>query len=595
MSKALSKLAALLKSNQKIAGSDYTATVTRVEDGIAYVQMSGAEITDTPVAMTINAAAGDKVRVRVNGGKAWLVGNDAHPPTDDTKATAAHGIAVSANNRAEEAYYDAEAARQSAIIAGEAAGSAQRSAATANTAANNALLGLSTLEHVVDTVNWFAAHKKASTDTTVDSSKTYYIYDSATGTLTEVIPEGTENPSEEGWYELDEAIANYVAAHVATTVDGLSVVGTPTGYRVLISTGNGSYDPGIYLIDGSGNVVASYGETARIGKEDEAHIDIGADSIEMTADNGTPVMRIGFTDYVDYNGIRSDVIQFPGEAPCSITVPWDVKSGTTIMALDFFTASGGKIDGIDTSGHYTLTGNVITLDAGLCNALITNDCEYIEVEYYASGRFPYYTLGTRGPESSPAPFSYVLGLNGITKGAGSMVIGNANVANGENALVAGDHNIAWHNELCVGTYNDPSVLYAITVGNGISEDDRSNAFYVTTSGKVWAAGDVVFNGGTSVQDMKDNLDRLPPQILYGSTSVSVSGGGYTDVSVTFSKAFSAAPVVVVGFSSGSTDGNFGKVSCAVTSATTTGCTLRVFNGDTATRTPGLRWIATGEA
>lgn len=80
----LSDLVKLLKRDKK-TGTDYTGTVTRVENGVAYVQLSGARITDTPAAMSIDAKAGDKVRVRVSNGKAWLTGNDTAPPTNHTK------------------------------------------------------------------------------------------------------------------------------------------------------------------------------------------------------------------------------------------------------------------------------------------------------------------------------------------------------------------------------------------------------------------------------------------------------------------------------------------------------------------------------
>lgn len=70
----------LLKKDEKRTGSDYTATVTRVDKGTAYVQIAGAEITDTPVSMSIDAKPGDQVRVRVNNGKGWLTGNDSRPP-----------------------------------------------------------------------------------------------------------------------------------------------------------------------------------------------------------------------------------------------------------------------------------------------------------------------------------------------------------------------------------------------------------------------------------------------------------------------------------------------------------------------------------
>lgn len=72
-----------LKKMLKQTGTDYTATVTRVDGNTAYVQMSGSAIADTPVSMTINAHVGDKVRVRVSNGRAWITGNDTAPPSDN--------------------------------------------------------------------------------------------------------------------------------------------------------------------------------------------------------------------------------------------------------------------------------------------------------------------------------------------------------------------------------------------------------------------------------------------------------------------------------------------------------------------------------
>lgn len=70
------------------AGSDYTGTVTRVKGDTAYVRFSGSDIPDTPVSMSIDCKAGDKVRVRVSGGKAWLTGNDTAPPSNEKKEVA---------------------------------------------------------------------------------------------------------------------------------------------------------------------------------------------------------------------------------------------------------------------------------------------------------------------------------------------------------------------------------------------------------------------------------------------------------------------------------------------------------------------------
>ena len=72
-----------LKKMLTQTGSDYTATVTKVEGDTAYVQIAGSDISDTPVSMTINANVGDKVRVRVSNGRAWITGNDTAPPADN--------------------------------------------------------------------------------------------------------------------------------------------------------------------------------------------------------------------------------------------------------------------------------------------------------------------------------------------------------------------------------------------------------------------------------------------------------------------------------------------------------------------------------
>ena len=257
--------------SKKTGGYDVQATVRRVEDGAAWVHIPDG-VDETPARLTINAKEGDVVQVRVVNGRAFLVGNASAPPTDNTEAIKALSqadiateAATIARLRADEATADAErahaaadAAQESADDAAQAASdamtAAQTSATTANTAANNALQGLSTVESVVDVVNWFNEHKTASTDTTVDPSKTYYSYDAQTGALTKLDPDGTEDPSALGWYEMSDAVADYVATHVATTADGLSVLSAANGWRVLISSGGGNYTAGVYLIDPNGNI-----------------------------------------------------------------------------------------------------------------------------------------------------------------------------------------------------------------------------------------------------------------------------------------------------------------------------------------------------
>lgn len=61
------------------AAYDTVAKVTRVKEGTAWVHIDGG-VDETPAELTINAAAGDTVRLRVSGGKAYLIGNNTDPP-----------------------------------------------------------------------------------------------------------------------------------------------------------------------------------------------------------------------------------------------------------------------------------------------------------------------------------------------------------------------------------------------------------------------------------------------------------------------------------------------------------------------------------
>lgn len=294
MASTMDKLAKELKAEMTASDErkpkpyDTQAEVIRVEDGTAWVHIPGG-VDETPVRLTINARKGDTVNVHIADGTAWITGNSTNPPTDDREAKDAKTVAVnaatisheakevattaeaealsaySAANAAEaeatRAYQAANAAegaanraQEAADIADEKADEAAGAAQEATRHANDALAGLGVVESVVDTINWFAEHKTASTDTTVQTGKNYYIYNASTGTLTKAEPTGTENPSEEGWYELDEAISNYVASHVAQTDDGLYVVGLANGWKVLVSSGAGDYTAGIFLIDPLGHI-----------------------------------------------------------------------------------------------------------------------------------------------------------------------------------------------------------------------------------------------------------------------------------------------------------------------------------------------------
>lgn len=87
MTQTVNMLYDLIKRDKK-RGYDTTATITRVEDGVAWIHIPGG-VDETPAKLTINAKPGDTVQARVANGRAFLVGNASAPPTDNTVANQA--------------------------------------------------------------------------------------------------------------------------------------------------------------------------------------------------------------------------------------------------------------------------------------------------------------------------------------------------------------------------------------------------------------------------------------------------------------------------------------------------------------------------
>lgn len=88
MNEFVKEIASTMKQS-KTKAYDTVAKVLRVDEKTAYVHIDGGA-DETPAQMAINCKAGDRVKIRVSGGRAWLTGNLTSPPTDDTAANKAN-------------------------------------------------------------------------------------------------------------------------------------------------------------------------------------------------------------------------------------------------------------------------------------------------------------------------------------------------------------------------------------------------------------------------------------------------------------------------------------------------------------------------
>lgn len=199
---------ALTESDErKPKSGDIKATVVREEGNIVFVKFPGGE-DETPVLKTNNANVGDDVTVRLDGGRAWLVGNETNPATDNAVANAAgqlaegaHDLAKLASSSAQEAQRSATIATAYANVAKDQAEEAIDQAGIATGAANTALLGLSQVEEVVEVLDWIALHGEyvPNTDLEPQEDTRYYV----------VAATVVSNPVDDyilGYYEYDGEI-----------------------------------------------------------------------------------------------------------------------------------------------------------------------------------------------------------------------------------------------------------------------------------------------------------------------------------------------------------------------------------------------------
>lgn len=123
VAKDFAQLISQSKSN-KTGPYDTQATVKRVEGNTVWVSIPGG-VDETPIDKTVNCTAGDKVQVRVSGGRAWITGNASAPPTDDTTAIKARTTANEAQVLAVDAKETADAVEGIAVNASTTATTAK--------------------------------------------------------------------------------------------------------------------------------------------------------------------------------------------------------------------------------------------------------------------------------------------------------------------------------------------------------------------------------------------------------------------------------------------------------------------------------------
>lgn len=578
ITKTVKELFGIIKDSDKKATSPYDtqAEVIRVIGKTAYVHIPGG-VAETPVDMTVNVKVGDKVQVRVSGGRAWITGNATAPPTDDkvaiqatnvaktaqktaTKASAEAaeawqyaGTAVEAasvaNRAANSALESADTAHQAADAAVVSANEAKESARSANNSANNALVQLSVVEDVAGTLRWISEHGDfvLTEDTTVKEGTVYFIYEN--GDYVPIAsPDPTKNPSQEGWYILDVTVSQskYIMSHLAVTSAGLwvlpvdSLVPHPlkdSDDNLLVDSDDNQIvdwskddehintasgykvllsGTGMTIYNNEGEAVAFYGEYARIGKSEGNNVYIDSDSVDI---------RDGETAIATFGGTTIRI----GKNDASHIV---LQASNNIPGLDIYDSS--NISG----GRFAINKLTITTSEG----------------------------------NKSKPF---LDIFGSTRNISSplSIVPASETVGGYREWKEGIDDIRFR-------VNDFTV-FCKTANNQLQQRFTVTNEIITINNSVEMIGDITINGDLDCKSMDSGQYQ----------DASVAAGDYEDYSIIFNHSFSSAPIVVATPWSTSIAPGMGNVSVAVHTITTTGFKVRLFNNDSSTRSPHINWIA----
>ena len=362
-----------------------TATAAQAKANAAQTSASAARTAAEEAKSSATAAATAASAAQTRADDAYTYAGQAKSAADDADAHA-----LTAKNRADEAY---TYAGQAATSAGEA----KTQATAATSYANGALTGLSTVQDVIGVLNWAQKNAQYSLtgDTDIVPGKTYWTR-SGSGTEADpytyapvVSPVKTQLSN---YYEIsgvDEAMANYINAHLALLNDGLYVLSDNSGWKVRIA------NDGVYIVDTQGNTATKYKDAVTLGNDD------GSQSYQ----------------YLDYHSLQ--MIDKEGDTYFYVSDLRDKQTGRATLE-EAFTGDGETTD-------YTVI--FYPYSTGTCSVTVNGT----EVEFLRD--YKVFTLS----DAPAAGASIIITYQTSDAAAKAFTFGNRNTANsiGAHSFAAG--------------------------------------------------------------------------------------------------------------------------------------------------------------
>lgn len=341
---------------------------------------------------------------------------------------------------------------------------AKANAQNASEYASRALGNLSTVQSVAETLTWITQHgtMTLTADLTLDPTHVYFVADPngdyVVGNTHYSIVTEPDVADISTYYELsiNESLNNYVATHLAVTAEGLWIIPDDGGNKVLIATGQGTTytTAGTYIIGKVNNtdvVLASFlSNEATIGQLSGGHTIIQTSGMQIYGSDGTKQLaNIGYGD---------------GKS----------ATGTTTKA-PYYTF-GTRLTGYDI-GNYSVTEGTSNVAEGYGSHAEGNYTKAIGFCAHAEGE-----AGTASGDYSHAEGQSSRAEGNHSHAEGMIVVASGHASHAQNlgTRAINDYQTA------IGKWNQygHSSAYALIIGNGADDNNRSNAFVFTWDGNV---------------------------------------------------------------------------------------------------------------
>lgn len=278
-------------------------------------------------------------------------------------------------------------------------------------------------------------------------------------------------------------------------------------------TANNVTAQNLTIVDAANNVLATFNANGiTLGLDDESHAELDYHSFELYDKDGNRYLAIA--DGRDASGTMSVIENFVGNGSIdafSLLYTPTSKDDTTVT-----------IDGVQVSpSSFYLAGKAVHL-----TTLPPADGSNISIEYITASAAYHYLFGTLQSGSTIGPFSVAMGEEVVSQGTGSSVGGGKNnEAYGDNSTIGGGStNIARGQTSTIGggAYNE-ATGQSSTVGGGVG--NIASGRYATVPGGV---GNEANHRSQMVFGEYNEQDPSANDAYYRGTYVEIVGNGLTD-------------------------------------------------------------------